>query len=221
MDVEKRDSIAATLLAYYEFLVFFYLPDGVIRRPPDGGWPQITSETIHRGEKSDKVIDLLKHIPYIANDDSEYQIAEKCICNDYSTNSGCSDLPGEVLETCYFDQSDSHCISNIATIACAEGRDGFYIIYNVDDDTFWMCNFMSREQESYFGADELFGKLKSEFCSLVLHPLDVSDVWRDETGPEEDIKNAFQEHGWPTANYRKEEAMAEVKAVQDRWMESM
>lgn len=81
--VERRDQIAAQLLSYYEFLVTMYLPEDCLKRPPDGGWPQITAERLEWLGKTDAVVDLLKHIPYISQEGPEYSIFREANCNDH------------------------------------------------------------------------------------------------------------------------------------------
>jgi hypothetical protein len=50
---------------YYHFLVKMYMDEANIVEPPDGGWPNITTESMKRINKTDEVIQLLRHLPYI------------------------------------------------------------------------------------------------------------------------------------------------------------
>ncbi|TVY52894.1 hypothetical protein LCER1_G005244 [Lachnellula cervina] len=60
-----RDTAVAAVASFYEF--FAALPASspvVINYPPVGGWPDITPESLAPLKKTDKVIDLYKHLPY-------------------------------------------------------------------------------------------------------------------------------------------------------------
>lgn len=218
MDERKRDSIVATLLSYYEFLVWFYLPEDCIRRPPagGGGWPQITSERLYE-LKTDKVVDLLKHIPYICKK-REFQIAEHCECSDYAGDPGCDYDP---ISDCLMDTGNETIQyplrPGIVTLGHARGRDGSWIFYDTEDDCFIMSNLQDPKHQWFADADELFNQLKAEFISLVLFPLNPHDVSRDDDGVENDLRAIFTKYGWPTAAWRKEEGLAEIEAVQDSW----
>jgi hypothetical protein len=50
---------------YYEFLAAMYLDPADIEEPPEGGWPTITPSTYRLLGKSDEVISLLRHLPYL------------------------------------------------------------------------------------------------------------------------------------------------------------
>ncbi|KAK4107297.1 hypothetical protein N656DRAFT_785404 [Canariomyces notabilis] len=59
---------AATVLAisdYFDFLAKMYLDEADILRPPEGGWPEITSDRLRSLGKTDKVNMLLRYIPYL------------------------------------------------------------------------------------------------------------------------------------------------------------
>ncbi|KAK6834142.1 hypothetical protein PG989_002999 [Apiospora arundinis] len=65
----SREATIAAVRGFYQFLSKFYLPESSIIEPPEGGWPQITQESIGYLEKTDEVIELLRHLPYIRDDD--------------------------------------------------------------------------------------------------------------------------------------------------------
>ncbi|KAF2674050.1 hypothetical protein BT63DRAFT_444830 [Microthyrium microscopicum] len=61
-------SEAATITAvqdYYQFLTKMYLENSAIIHPPEGGWPSITTESLRGLGKTEKVISLLRRLPYI------------------------------------------------------------------------------------------------------------------------------------------------------------
>jgi hypothetical protein len=64
----ERECIA-TITDYYRFLISMYLNESSVEWPPEGGWPQITPEAFAGLHKSDRVISLLRQIPYLRKSD--------------------------------------------------------------------------------------------------------------------------------------------------------
>lgn len=63
------DTIAA-VSDYYKFLTTIYMDDSQVVYPPIGGWPTIINtdpDILRCLGKSDEVISLLAHLPYIRN----------------------------------------------------------------------------------------------------------------------------------------------------------
>lgn len=70
MEYSRRATIAA-VKDYYEFLTKLYLNDSQVIWPPAEGWPTITnadSTVLAPLGKSDEVLSLLAHLPYIRDD---------------------------------------------------------------------------------------------------------------------------------------------------------
>ncbi|KAL1648705.1 hypothetical protein SLS58_001879 [Diplodia intermedia] len=89
-DINKliRDEVVAELTSYYGFLAGLHIPESAILYPPPGGWPTITKESFASCGKTNAVIDLLRHIPYIEeqpldNYNQRYAIYEGCCAVDY------------------------------------------------------------------------------------------------------------------------------------------
>lgn len=61
-----RDETITAVRDYYAFLVSMYLDPSCIVSPPEGGWPSITADSLSGLGKTEEVINLLKHLPYIA-----------------------------------------------------------------------------------------------------------------------------------------------------------
>jgi hypothetical protein len=81
----SREATIAAVRAYYQFLTKLYLSESSIIEPPEGGWPQITKESIGYIGKTDEVLELLRHLPYIRFD-GEYetpQVAPGTRCVDW------------------------------------------------------------------------------------------------------------------------------------------
>ncbi|TWU72499.1 hypothetical protein ED733_002052 [Metarhizium rileyi] len=61
----SEEATVAAVRDYYQFLASMYLDKTVIQEPPKDGWPCITPESMRGLGKTDKVISLLRHLPYI------------------------------------------------------------------------------------------------------------------------------------------------------------
>jgi len=55
---------------FYTFLSKMYLKSSYVVEPPEGGWPNINSDNLKELGKTDEVISLLRHLPYIAAQDN-------------------------------------------------------------------------------------------------------------------------------------------------------
>jgi hypothetical protein len=85
-----RDELVTIITDFYIFLTKLYLPLSAIKFPPRDGWPNITPETTQHSNKSRFVIDLMKHLPYIEDDNRGESgfiryIHYKSEIEDYST----------------------------------------------------------------------------------------------------------------------------------------
>lgn len=64
--VNLHDETIAAIKDYFNFLVKMYMDPTDIEEPPEGGWPNITKETMRDLKKDDDVIALLRHLPRIS-----------------------------------------------------------------------------------------------------------------------------------------------------------
>ncbi|KAH8728895.1 hypothetical protein GQ44DRAFT_737117 [Phaeosphaeriaceae sp. PMI808] len=65
-EVIYSEAACATIFSnYFKFFTKVYLDDTAVEWPPEGGWPTITTDAFGSLEKSDTVIPLLRHLPYI------------------------------------------------------------------------------------------------------------------------------------------------------------
>jgi hypothetical protein len=60
----SREATVAAFTDYYAFLSAMYLDSTVIQEPPQGGWPDITTEKMRALGKPDEVMALLRRLPY-------------------------------------------------------------------------------------------------------------------------------------------------------------
>lgn len=80
------ESTADAIRRYYTFLAedLGAIPSDSIVEPPEEGWPSITHDALAGLEKTDAVIDLLRHIPYIEpSEDYNTRIAYSTDAVDY------------------------------------------------------------------------------------------------------------------------------------------
>lgn len=67
----SQDECVAAVRDYYSFLTKMYLPESLVLEPPESGWPEITKAVMKDLDKTDVVISLLQHLPYIRGDGYE------------------------------------------------------------------------------------------------------------------------------------------------------
>lgn len=86
----SRDATIAAFRDYYQFLTKLYLPESAIDEPPPEGWPTTTTESKRDLGKTDEVIELLRHLPYIPQDNDYHMLqgAPYCRFHDWRSNSG-------------------------------------------------------------------------------------------------------------------------------------
>jgi hypothetical protein len=64
----SRDDIVAAVTSFYDFLTTFpYLPPSAIETPPPEGWPESDRAVLRKLGKTDFVVELLSHLPYICD----------------------------------------------------------------------------------------------------------------------------------------------------------
>jgi len=64
----SREATIAAFRNYYQFLTQFYLSEDMVEEPPTGGWPSITDEKVRLLGKNEEVAELMRHLPYLADD---------------------------------------------------------------------------------------------------------------------------------------------------------
>ncbi|GIZ37970.1 hypothetical protein CKM354_000139800 [Cercospora kikuchii] len=63
--IYSHEATVAAFKGYYEFLTKMYIDPGMIKTPPVTGWAHITCESMQAIGKSEKVVALLRHVPYV------------------------------------------------------------------------------------------------------------------------------------------------------------
>ncbi len=101
----SRDACVAAVRDYYDFLTKMYLKPSAVIQPPEGGWPDITAERLLALDKTDEVVALLRHLPYIAYPRDGRDLAEgapKCRFADWNDISTSIGRGRATAETCKF-----------------------------------------------------------------------------------------------------------------------
>jgi hypothetical protein len=223
-----RDEVVAEVLSFYEFLTTLHLPEDCIKRPPGGEWPQITSERFAALGKTDIVIDLLRHLPYIARDGKkyteDYKIWEHTICVDYTGARFENSFfrfydrdaaePTQYMEVERWDRfKDPEHLACIARSSTAKA--GYQIFIDTRDGQWLVMEYVDGVHITYNNARDLWEQQKNGFRELdeiPVGPTEVLATHRDSSNPEriDRLKQAFGKHGWPTQKFRREECMNEV-----------
>lgn len=80
----NQEAVIAAVTDFYQFLTKMpYIDASEVLYPPTGGWPNINEENFAALGKSKKVIQLLKHLPYIKMAGHEYVVAPDTHPCDY------------------------------------------------------------------------------------------------------------------------------------------
>ncbi|KAF2226427.1 hypothetical protein BDZ85DRAFT_256148 [Elsinoe ampelina] len=228
----SREEIVTTIRDFYEYLVRLYIPESALKLPPPGGWPNITAASTVDFGKSEFVVDLIRHLPYIeAEDDHDgnrHNINFKCIVQDYSTYTASDfakpDFGEELAEIEESRTAREH------WIVLARGYESYgrYLLLNT-------ATGVMRDQDIRanpwfdFGFYEFWTRFKSEYKNLEIIPIpgfepgvsDGKDVITTEppsrqehdfpSGLDENwVRKIYIDHGWPTASYDKAAALAAI-----------
>ena len=80
-----RKEIVEAVTNFYTFLTHLHVPHWKVCIPPPGGWPNITRESHALLKKTDEVIELMRYLPYIYDDDhsNALQVYPESACVDY------------------------------------------------------------------------------------------------------------------------------------------
>ncbi|KAL7949035.1 hypothetical protein V8C42DRAFT_313059 [Trichoderma barbatum] len=87
----SREECISAVRDYYKFIVGLYLHESEIIEPPAEGWPDITTATMQAMGKTDEVISLLRHLPYIRFQESGFDLqgAPWCVFADWQSSAQC------------------------------------------------------------------------------------------------------------------------------------
>jgi hypothetical protein len=61
----SHDATVEAVRKYFQFLAVMYMDESKIIEPPEGGWDTISPEGWPNFDKTEEVVDLLRHLPYL------------------------------------------------------------------------------------------------------------------------------------------------------------
>jgi hypothetical protein len=65
-EVSYSESVSLAAIGdFFTFLTKMYLDEATVEWPPEGGWPTVTASAFGSLEKSERVISLLRQLPYM------------------------------------------------------------------------------------------------------------------------------------------------------------
>ncbi|CAN9173773.1 unnamed protein product [Alternaria alternata] len=221
-----RDVVVNCIKRHYDLLVrMAYLdPDEVLCPPPEG-WSdeQLAVDALQKWKRSERVIDLLRHMPYLSKSIATFGMyevyieTEACIylrnhgwMKDKYKNPHKHIMPFEQDSPAGFIPLS---MGNAAIVWMIDTDEGiiwpmgpFIVTQGVPEDQPWRACAKPRDIQEYF--DELY----TEIETLVTVPVPMSkDGWRrwndilsyrDRDGAQ--VQRLLKEHGWPES-LRKEE----------------
>ncbi|KAI0206819.1 hypothetical protein F4808DRAFT_8412 [Astrocystis sublimbata] len=233
-----RDAIAARITKYYKLLEeMAYLDPADIQYPPPEGWndDQLAVDILRALNRSDKVIDLLRHLPYIGRERNkpEWEIYPETRPISYLRDSWL--LKNQTAESCA--DKGLHRLAIMpddvdwpsGMISLTFGRESTFWIIDTDaeqlfpvgvfviDDTApesepWRRNGKAHDILEYLDS------VHSSVYNLTLIPAPRSGIWDPRIvhslEPPEGVLvgRLLREHGWPD-NFKKGEYLQAVQVL--------
>lgn len=114
----SRDSTIAAITSFYRtFVKQPFVEPSALRLSPSTGWPGINTNELQKRGKSDEVIELLRHLPYLDGDEP-WMISDETVCIPYHRG------------VCYKDDIDAirNLPGHVVPVAEVEGRDGSHLL---------------------------------------------------------------------------------------------
>ncbi|CAN9115525.1 unnamed protein product [Alternaria alternata] len=235
-----RDVVVNCIQRHYDLLVrMAYLDPDVVLHPPPEGWSdeQLVVDTLQERKRSERVIDLLRHMPYLSkNMDTvgKYEVYIETDACTYLRNyglfkDGYDDPYGLMMPWGSEQDSPAGFIplsqGNDATVWMIDTDEGiiwpmgsFIVNHDAPEDQPWRVAAKPRDIQEYF--DELY----TEIETLVTVPVPRTkgdSSWyseilssREKNGAQ--VRRLLKEYGWPEA-LRKDEYL---KALEEERIEA-
>ncbi|KAH8719552.1 hypothetical protein GQ44DRAFT_658968 [Phaeosphaeriaceae sp. PMI808] len=232
-----RAIVVNCIKRYYDLLIeAAYLDPASIRYPLDHGWTdeQLVVDILHVLGRSEEVIDLLRHLPYIQQppDVDKYEVYEETVPASYLRGT-------DIVENLTAEECQGKSISDLLLmplsadwptgfISLSHGRDATWwvidttegIVYPVGTDFIddapedqpWLEASVPRDIQEYF--DEILDEIKS----LKMVPCPKGEAsWFSQILPcEHDkgrvVRRVLEKHGWPD-NFDRDEYLKELREV--------
>jgi len=126
----SRDSTVAAITSFYQHLTKHpYLDASALLLPPPTGWTTIDETALRAIGKTEAVIDLLRHLPYLDGKGSGHMIAYETIPVDFTVDATA------LIETIPEFPIPGHCVY----ITDGSGREGYRLIIDTEEGVFVMA----------------------------------------------------------------------------------
>ncbi|KAL2023304.1 hypothetical protein VTK56DRAFT_3042 [Thermocarpiscus australiensis] len=244
----SHEATIAAVSGYFDFLAKMYLNESDILRPPEGGWPEITPDRLKGLGKTDEVVLLLRHLPYLRDLSDGSAVEDSTPARAGGMNTMTEPYP-------YSERGlvPPHVVGLIST------KDDLFMLDTQLGVIYWLecpgtirhnpptrepilddaydyapseCEAEWRGNPAWAVAD-FFELLKNHFRRLRTVPVSPVTVYDlDNLRPHRKVAAAmplvqsiYRDHGWPGLDrYRKEECLQAVQAMlkercgEDYWL---
>ncbi|KAF2130203.1 hypothetical protein P153DRAFT_365842 [Dothidotthia symphoricarpi CBS 119687] len=234
----NRDVVVNCVKRHYDLLIrAAYLDANIVQNPPPEGWSddQLAVDLLQAFGRSDKVIDLLRHLPYLNSSigigGHEIYIETRSI----SYLHGSDILEDLTVEACREDGLSDALLMPLpgdwppSFISLTHGGDAIYWVIDTDQGIIYpmdsyLVDDTAPEEQPWLGCakprdiQEFFDELYDEMESLKTVPVPKGEAsWYHEVLPCEFPKGEIasrllREYGWPNA-LRTEEYLEAVRKV--------
>jgi len=243
-ELEKTafDRIIASTHDFCLFMRDLFVPDEAILIPPEGGCPEITTESFASLEEDDKVINVLRHMTYMkryCTGDNYRILRDTGMCNwqdahvvqtitrgdgkrmRFMTETPKDPVPSDVIGLC-----DGGRACGILLLNCTDGIVHWYGCAEFASDAYDECSRWAREEDDLFRCgrlvrwpvEEFFKCIKGRFRSMEQLPKNGYEVLTSEDegdGHMRTLKDVYKRYGWPD-NFQKAECAAAVKELEEK-----
>ncbi|KAK1979812.1 LOW QUALITY PROTEIN: hypothetical protein LZ30DRAFT_761589 [Colletotrichum cereale] len=223
----------ATIRDYYSFLTKIYLREEDVLQPPEGGWPSVTPGNLAGLGKTDEVVSLLRHLPYLRRlySGNDPHGAPYCYFADWQSHTERmvrGKLTGDTLKlvsegTDLYKNVPPHVIS-----LTSGGRDNPVFLLDTELGIVYWHECPGEIRFDPTCKQDFFEILKDQFITLSFIPIDsrnVLDIYARRYPPShgwiERVQGIYRHHGWPDLKtFRKHECLEAIKtALQEEFPE--
>lgn len=230
------DRIITSVHDFCLFMRDLFVPDDAILVPPESGWEAIAATSFAKLNKSDTVIETLRHMTFIKRHalGGGYQILPDSGLCDWrdanvlktitegdpedirSTTETLEPAPPDVVGLC---EGGRSCVTLLLDcrygivhwFECMEGRTTFglnahWAAWGDDDDREWGA-------PTAWPVEEFFERIKTKFRNMEQLPHNDHEVKSAEEDSDKDmdiLREVYSRHGWPE-DYKKADCLAEVE----------
>ncbi len=191
----NRDAVAQGVTHYYELLEkLAYIEESEILRPPPTGWTdeQLQMKMLVAAGRSDKVIDLVRHLPYLRGD-RELEMYPPCrivsyLREDALYEASTLDKAKVIFHNCIMACGDNDIVAPSGMIALASDLSVDAILLDTDDGIIYHCNGSMQDRDApdsepwrqggkQYGAEEFLDMIYQQVKNLLLIPVPEPFPW--------------------------------------------